>query len=233
MPNAPIPRSETRSHPESVTNNQKNRKHHERSSTHRTSRGRPPPTAGHCRPVQRRNRRTGHRDRSLAGRRGDPHLPRRTLETPHETRRFRRRRRKGNRLDAARKARNGHVHRHRSRYPSACRDGPERGHRPALDRGPHGGQPLRHAGDRRRPARRGHPGAGEEPRQPGPRTLDRSHRTHPQRRDPPPGRHPPRIHLDRQEPLPQPSDVGHPHRAAPASAVAADLLRPEPHRRQA
>lgn len=179
-----------------------------------------PGAPGNRRPVQRRNRRAGPRHGPLAGSRRHPHLPRRTLEAPHQTRRLRRRRRGGHRLAPARETRNGHVHLDRSGHPRARRHGAERRRRPAVDRRTHGGQPLRHAGDRRRPARNGRPGAGEKPRQPRPRAVDRRHRAHLQRRHPPHRGHPPRVHVDRQEPLPQPPDVGHSHRAAPPSPPA-------------
>lgn len=129
---------------------------------------------------------------------------------------------------ATRKTRNRDVYRHGGRYAQACPGSDRRRHRHDLDRGPHDGEPVRHAGDRRCAARARYPGAGEKPRESRPRIVDRRRGTHLQRRHPPPGCHPPRVHVDRQKPLPQPPDVVDPHRAAPPPPGAADILRPEP-----
>ncbi len=205
--------------------------HHDRSRTHPPGRRRRPAAPGHRRAVQRRNRSPDARHGARAGRRRHPHLPRRTLETPHQAGRIRRRGRRRHRLAATRQARNGHVRNHRSRYTQPCRGRPCGRYRPAMDRRPHDSQSVRHAGDRRRTGGPRHPSAAEKSDQPRPRTLDRRRGTAPQRRASPPGRHPPRLHLDRPQPLPQSPDVGHPHRTAPPLPRVADLLRSEPHRR--
>ena len=110
---------------------------------------------------------------------------------------------------------------------------PQGRHRPAVDRRADDGQPLCRAGDSRRAARRGHPRAGQEPRQPRPRAVDRRPGAHQPGRIEKACRHPPRLLQLREEDLPQPAAVAHPHRAAPPHPATAHHLRPEPHRRQA
>ena len=189
--------------------------------------------AAHRGPVQRRDRRTTFADGPRAGGRGGRDLPGRHLETADQTGRFRGDRRRGAGVAGPRETRNGHVHGDGGRHARTCGGGARRRGRSALDRRPHLGQPFRHAGDRRCAARVRRARAGEEPGQPRPRTLDRRAGAHLQRGNPPPRGHPPRVHVDRQEPLPQPSDVGDPHRAAAPHPGASPVLRSEPHRRQA
>ena len=68
-------------------------------------------------------------------------------------------------------------------------------------------------------ALRGHdiPVLVKNPGESRPRIVDRRRGTHLQRRHPPPGCHPPRVHVDRQKPLPQPPDVV----TSPSSCTAA------------
>ena len=197
------------------------------------SRPRPPTSAAHRRPLQRRDRRAAPDHRPRAGRTGAAHLPRRTLEAPHQTGRLRGCRRGGARLDGARAARNGDARGHRGRHARARCCGTRCRHRPAVAGGPHRLEPLRRAGGCRRTAGTRHPRAGEEPREPRHRPLGRRHRAAAQRRHRTAGGRPPGLRRRRPRRLPQSAAVGHPHRAAPPHALAAAALRPEPYRRTA
>ena len=195
------------------------------------SRPRPSTPAAHRRPLQRRDRRAAPDHRPRAGRTGAAHLPRRTLEAPHQAGRLRGCRRGGARMDGARAARDGDARGHRGRHARARCGGTRCRHRPAVAGGPHRLEPLRRAGGCRRTAGTRHPRAGEEPRESRHRPLGRRHRAAAQRRHRTAGGRPPGLRRRRPRRLPQSAAVGHPHRAAPPHALGASWSLRWPARR--
>lgn len=158
------------------------------------------------------------------------------METPHQARRLRRRRRSGTRMAQKSQGNDRHVHSHRSGHPPACQRRPCCRSGSAVDRRTHLGQPLRHARDRRHTSGVGTHRCGrarQKPGESGSRTMDRRPAAHLQRRHQTSGSHPPRLQHLRQASLPQYAAMAYPDRAAPAVSLAADHRRPLAYRRQA
>ena len=167
-----------------------------------------PAPDGDCGPVQRGKRRAGPGNGPRSRGLGHPHVPGGHLETPHAPGQLRRRGRARPEVAEKGEGRDRDVCVHRGCEREACVRVPQVRCRPALDRRPHDGQPLPHAGNRRRPPGYGCPRPGEESRQSGPGPVDRRPGAPERRRRPETRRHPPRLLHDQQPARPTWAETG-------------------------